>query len=447
MAKTSLNFFQKLSRRTIIVLLVSTAALAGILIWLIVKNGYIGADTADVFQKTERDSQRKEDLSKLKNAIDGYYTAFGEFPPTDGFIAVKDLNAGIPASELIDLAKESLTYAQCVQKYGAPKCPSNEALAETLLPAKLIDKIPCDQDSKACDSSGFGSYMYYRDDYSYCPEGGSADTYGLYAKLESPTRADLITLEEGACSKHKDVKDNRMNYRLSGSAEEAGESVINTLPNMSYPHAPEHIISLVGKQAYLYKTDELPAEFQELLQINLKKGWNTIALPYLATVKKADEGLFGNLPTYQNNLHLYGWDKAWKLLGVKTENYIASGYLVYSPSDMTANISNAARLVFYDDASPIEIPLALDKTKTGGEWNLIGNPHFKSSPVENWLVEYQGRQVKFENADGWIHNKINGEVGVMVVEGGKTYSLTDEVKPLKAFWLATKLEGVKLIIP
>ncbi|PIZ28699.1 hypothetical protein COY44_02790, partial [Candidatus Berkelbacteria bacterium CG_4_10_14_0_8_um_filter_39_42] len=71
-------------RNSLIVSLLIVAVFSA-LVWIMRSNGYLSADSSqEVFAKLERDDQRRQDLLLLKNSIDAYYTAKGDFPLTDG---------------------------------------------------------------------------------------------------------------------------------------------------------------------------------------------------------------------------------------------------------------------------------------------------------------------------------------------------------------------------
>ncbi|TSC92305.1 MAG: hypothetical protein CEN89_758 [Candidatus Berkelbacteria bacterium Licking1014_7] len=436
-------------RKTILALAIIIILTFGL--WWVYANGYIQADitsTSGIFDKIARDNVRKKDLQTLKSAIDGYYTIKAEFPPTDGWIATYDVNKGI--TNLVNFSQEGLTFSRCVQKYGRERCPSNEALAETLLPLDLIDKFPCDPNLSVaiCAKTENVGYMYYRDDYC----GGSKEIYGLYAKLESPTQADLDSIGANSTSKcdvaGKGPQENGMNYKLGGTIENLSLSTPGSAtPQLSYPHMSDRIINLNGKIALIYSVSDLPAEFKDLLKVNLKKGWNTIALPVLAQTKNKNKSFLNGLPNYKGKQYAYKWLNSWNLVSKDTENYFGAGYIVYSPEDKTILLDNIAQVVFLETQNnPYEITLQ-KSSGVSGPWNLVGNPFFKNTNVFNWIVEYKGQKLKFENAAGWIHNSYKDQRGVVVAQGGSAYKIVNEVKIGQGFWIATKFDGVKIIIP
>ena len=431
-------------RNSLIVSLLIVAVFSA-LVWIMRSNGYLSADSSqEVFAKLERDDQRRQDLLLLKNSIDAYYTAKGDFPLTDGWIEENDRNKGVaPADFFVYLNGE--TYYDCIKKHPTEtkRCPTTESLAESLLPDKFIAEIPLDIRSKA-NTGGYLSYMYYRDDWC----GGDKTTYGLYAQLESPTASDTLSMLVGKCSEAGfDPKNYKMNYRLSGDASEVDEANTSAnIPNISYPHNPENIINLNGKVAFHYSLADLPADFSAIYRLELKKGWNSFALPFLSKIKNTSQGAFFGLPKFNNKIHLYSWGANWQVLNEKSNHNLGEGYLIYSPNDQTVSLDNFESIIFYDDKTPIEIPLNFNQATATGKWTLVGNPLFKNLKVSDWKVEYNGNKIKFENASPWVEIKYNNTFGVPVLEGGTQYRTADTVKPNQAFWIASKLPGVKLII-
>mgnify|MGYP001616836475 FL=1 len=435
---------QIFSKRQLLFISLLVVVLFSALAWIAHKNGYLSADSSqEVFAKLERDSQRRQDLLFLKNSIDAYYTAKGEFPSADGWIAENDINKGVPANGYFEYLSGE-TYDDCVKKHPTEtqRCPSNDSLAETLLPDKFIAEIPLDIRAKT-NTGGYLSYMYYRDDWC----GGDKATYGLYAWLESPTASDTASMQIGKCSETGfDPKDNSMNYRLSGDSQEIdAENASASIPSIAYPHNPENIISLNGKVALHYPFKDLPSDFTAINKLNLRKGWNSFALPFMSKLKNTSAGAFAGLPKYNNKSHIYSWGTNWQILNEKSNHNLGEGYIIYSPNDQTVSLDNFESIIFYDDTTPIEIPLNFSQA-TAGKWTLVGNPLFKNSKVSDWKVEYNGNKIKFENASPWVDIKYNGSFGVPVLEGGTKYIITDTVKPNQAFWIASKLPGVKLII-
>ena len=128
------------------------------------------------------DTRRKDDLTKLKTAIDKHNTQNKKLPTSDGWIAAKDI------------------------------ANANDSLAETLLPAKVIDTIPCDPANTAENCASGITYQYWRGDYSGF--GGTDQEYALYAKLDNPSDKDLATMDTGNAKMNAKAKEYGMNYRV-----------------------------------------------------------------------------------------------------------------------------------------------------------------------------------------------------------------------------------------
>lgn len=155
-------------------------------------------DTRTDAQK--RDDQRKTDLAKLKTSIDAYSKTKG-LPASDGWIATKDF----------------------------PN--SNDSLAETILVAKTIDKIPCDPTNTVKDCASGITYQYWRHDYKK----GKATEATLYAKLDSPTDSDKATMNSGHSATNALAKTYGMNYRVEVKTQKVSllENVSNVIANSS----------------------------------------------------------------------------------------------------------------------------------------------------------------------------------------------------------------------
>jgi len=131
--------------------------------------------------KSETTREKLIFMPNSKPSLNSYSKTKG-LPASDGWIATKD-NVG-----------------------------SNDSLAETLLPTKSIDKIPCDPFNTNKDCASGITYQYWRHDYSGI--GGTNKEYSLYAQLESPTDADRATMNTGNAKMNYKAKKYGMNYRI-----------------------------------------------------------------------------------------------------------------------------------------------------------------------------------------------------------------------------------------
>lgn len=155
--------------------------------------------------------------------------------------------------------------------------------------------------------------------------------------------------------------------------------------------------------------------------IDLMPGWNLISVPRRLNENNNKGSIFSNINSSGRSIWTFDMNiGGWKMINPEDIIYPLNGYFIYS--------SGNQKILLMYSVDPLQVPPVKD-LQSG--WNLIGFSGSSPASARDALLSIRKSWTQIINWD-----PVQQKAGEAIINGGNgTYSDTNELKPMKAYWV------------